>query len=752
MSDPAPHTTPRKAARQLLRRQGFLDPGLLAVPQAFSLPASGVLDGRFELREELGRGAMGVVFRAYDQERECDVAVKVLLHLAESRASRLEREGKLVQALDHPGIVPVHAIGVTPQGPYLAYALVDGARPLANVLPELDRESRVKIVRDVAAALGHAHARGVVHRDVKASNILIDEAGRARVIDFGCGWSVDLDSLTASGTSVGIPRAMAPEQIAGKKAQRSPRTDVWALGVLLYRCLVDRGPFEASSLAALAAAITMGRPTPLRTLDRTVPKGLAAICDRCLERDPDDRYPDAAALCADLDRWLSGPAKTNTGWWAFALISAVVLGVGTLLATAAVTPAKVPSTFKTDAPADVPPTPAPTPPPPPREDPEPVAPRAWVGYLDFVDARGVVQGWAVDKLAPNEPVRVRLDVMFPSGESRFSVEVLADVERKDVELARGILGDHGFRFRLPESLQDGRRYVLQAVVLNPSGGTAERLSSSPQTFSLAADSPDPPGAVEVLRDAPFAQNLGVRTSAWRLSGSKAGSPLMVGPGTQGPKGARRWITDSWALTLGGQDSHASLAINLGSSSQESPKVFELYLEQWIDPARAPLQIVSLESLEARLYARLEYAAWDPKFRSLRDQARFVVGVEARSSDTKDRLWCLFPIYDMRGAKARKEKLEVKPNSEGGQTAVCWIGSAPVQGVSQSWTRCRQDLLAGLRPVLTRCLEEGVLEGTEARYSLGRVRLGWDADAFFAGTVSVADLSITAVKRSSSAGD
>jgi len=267
-------------------------------------PGGPDLAERYALLGELGRGAMGAVYRARERRSGREVALKVLQgRLDAERRERFRREGELAASLRHPGIVAVHSTGAVAGRPYLACELVPDARDLEAALAEGDLGARVALLRDVATAVGHAHARGVVHRDLKPANVLVDRAGRARVTDFGLAWSAGLDSLTKTGALLGTPRYMAPEQLVGERA--GPAADVWALGVMLYEALADAHPFPAETLFALRARVGEP-PEPLRGRDPAVPPALEAVALRCLVPEPGRRYPDAAALAADLDAALAG--------------------------------------------------------------------------------------------------------------------------------------------------------------------------------------------------------------------------------------------------------------------------------------------------------------------------------------------------------------------------------------------------------------------------------------------------------------
>ncbi|MCA8924137.1 MAG: protein kinase, partial [Planctomycetes bacterium] len=215
------------------------------------------------------------------------------------------REGEVTAALDHSGIVRVHGQGVHAGRPYLVYELIEG-EDLERCFDRLDRDALLRITLEVAEALGYAHAQGVVHRDVKPANVLVDRAGRAHVADFGLAHAVGLERLTLSGVMLGTPRYMAPEQAEGKRERYGPPTDVWALGVLLYRVLTGREPFQGETLMLLVAQVTLEAPDDPRRISSGLPRGLVEVCLRALEKDPRRRYADGNAFAADLRRAIDG--------------------------------------------------------------------------------------------------------------------------------------------------------------------------------------------------------------------------------------------------------------------------------------------------------------------------------------------------------------------------------------------------------------------------------------------------------------
>jgi tetratricopeptide (TPR) repeat protein len=266
-----------------------------------------VWDGIYTIEETLGKGAMGVVYRARDRRSGKDVALKVLSsrRLSQKARIRLQREGELTAALRHPGIVGIHSAGEVAGVPYLAYELVPKARTLEDVLGRTSRQRGVVLIRDAAEALGFAHQHGVIHRDVKPANILVDARGKARVADFGLARAEGADALTRSGDLVGTPSYMAPEQLAGKNRQVGAHTDVWALGVILYEHLVGERPFQGETFVQLTAMVWEGSFKAPRQIDPSVPRDLEAICLKCLHNDETKRYPSGTELAEDLSNALA---------------------------------------------------------------------------------------------------------------------------------------------------------------------------------------------------------------------------------------------------------------------------------------------------------------------------------------------------------------------------------------------------------------------------------------------------------------
>ena len=247
----------------------------------------------------LGRGGMGEVYEAEDLRLGRRVALKVLPPGARGDATaraRLEREARAASRLDHPNVGVVHEIGETEDGAlFVAMALYDG-QTLRDVIDEgpLDVGRATNLARQVAEGLRAAHGAGVVHRDVKPSNIVVTTDGTAKVIDFGIATLAGAERLTQTAAVTGSAHYMAPEQARGERADA--RADVWALGVVLYEMLAGRRPFDGAYAQAVLYQAAHEDPPAVRGLRPDTPEAVASVIDRCLKKEPSARYPDAEHL------------------------------------------------------------------------------------------------------------------------------------------------------------------------------------------------------------------------------------------------------------------------------------------------------------------------------------------------------------------------------------------------------------------------------------------------------------------------
>ena len=266
--------------------------------------------GRYELGNVIGRGAFGVVYRAWDTMLNRAVALKRPLAgvlEAPGAVERFLREAQSAANLRHPHIVPVFDSGQVDGEPYLVSALVEG-RNLADEIADRRPGFRLaaEIVAALAEALEHAHQSGVIHRDVKPSNVLIDQTGQVYLTDFGLAKSDGANAtLTIDGQVIGTPAYMAPEQARGEKAIVDVRTDVYGLGVILYELLTGSRPFVGSNQMVLTRIQTEDPKAP-RWLDAAIPPDLETVCMKAMAREPGRRYARAADLAADLRRYLRG--------------------------------------------------------------------------------------------------------------------------------------------------------------------------------------------------------------------------------------------------------------------------------------------------------------------------------------------------------------------------------------------------------------------------------------------------------------
>jgi predicted Ser/Thr protein kinase len=282
---------------------------------------TGIAFGRYRVFEVLGKGGMGVVYRALDTALGRVVALKMIRAGALARpedVERFSREARVTAKLRHPHIVGLYDIDACQGEHYLTMEFVAGGSLSHHRQRLADDPARAAgLVEKVARGVHHAHANGILHRDLKPGNILLDEHDEPRVSDFGLAKVLDAGpELTRSGGHVGTPVYMAPEQVGGRRGDVSPRTDVWALGVLLYELLTGRPPFAGDSGTEVMQQILTGEPIRPRALRRGLSRDLETVVLKCLEKDPARRHASAQALADDLRRFLGGePVLARPASW-----------------------------------------------------------------------------------------------------------------------------------------------------------------------------------------------------------------------------------------------------------------------------------------------------------------------------------------------------------------------------------------------------------------------------------------------------
>jgi tetratricopeptide (TPR) repeat protein/predicted Ser/Thr protein kinase len=328
-----------------LARLGLVDGGplwhlvdeVLAAPS--EAPPPGRRLGRYELIREVGRGGIGTVYKAYDTRLNRVVAVKTIrLDLAEPAelTRSLVREAQMMAGLSHPNIAAVYDAGEIEGTPFLCMEYVEGG-PLGELIrrPGIPPRTLVLLLRRVADALSFAHARGVVHCDLKPGNILVDRDGEPRVIDFGLARVLREKAGTGrAALPEGTPAYMAPEQVRREPGAVGPLVDVYALGVCLYESLTGVRPFEGESMSRIFERILARDFVPPRAVRPQLPQGFEGVCLKAMEADPKRRYAGASELARDLDRVLGGRPPAGRRWAALAAgVSAMVLAAGVFFAT-----------------------------------------------------------------------------------------------------------------------------------------------------------------------------------------------------------------------------------------------------------------------------------------------------------------------------------------------------------------------------------------------------------------------------------
>ncbi len=301
--------------------------------------------GRYEIIEELGRGAMGTVYRAKDPAMDRVVALKTIISVAlESQQGsefreRFYREARAAGALAHPGIVPVFDVGEHEGTPYLVMEYVTG-QTLAEVAKKQGRLSLDRVCaigQNIAEALGHAHQRGVVHRDIKPANILLTSREaygieRPKITDFGVAKLAE-GQTTMTGQMLGTPAFMPPEQFTGSPIDG--RADIFSLGVVLYWLATGEQPFPGESMTAVSYKVVHTEPVPLRKLNPSISAKLESVILKCLAKSPEDRYQTGEELARELGTLRTGDKAATSQRAAAPIVAAGSDPDATIIGTAA---------------------------------------------------------------------------------------------------------------------------------------------------------------------------------------------------------------------------------------------------------------------------------------------------------------------------------------------------------------------------------------------------------------------------------
>ena len=278
-----------------------------------SAPLDVVIPG-YEILGELGRGGMGVVYKARHTKLGRLVALKMILaggHAGESELARFRTEAEAIARLQHPNIIQIHEIGEHEGKPFFSLEYCSGGSlsQKINGTPLQPREA-AQIMETLARAMHAAHTQGIIHRDLKPANVLLLKDGTPKITDFGLAKKLDDVGQTQSGAIMGTPSYMPPEQAAGKTKELGPAADIYALGAMLYELLTGRPPFKAATALDTIMQVVSNEPVPPSQLQSKVPADLETICLKCLHKEPAKRYASAQGMADDLRRFLNGEPIT----------------------------------------------------------------------------------------------------------------------------------------------------------------------------------------------------------------------------------------------------------------------------------------------------------------------------------------------------------------------------------------------------------------------------------------------------------
>src|SRR5438105_7211146 len=300
--------------------------------------------GNYQILEEIGRGGMGVIYRARQRHSRRVVALKRILSChADSRETlmRFRREAQAAANLDHPNVLPIYEVSESEGLPFFSMKFAGGGS-LLEAVPMLRRDPRraVALMAKVARAVQYAHAQGILHRDLKPGNILLDGGGEPLVSDFGLAkWLQPNSDLTRTPSIFGTPGYIAPEQVNGSNGNLTPAADVYGLGAVLFHLLTGRPPFTGEHALKVIQQASEKPAPKLRSVAPALDRDLETICAKCLEQEPQARYRSAGDLAEDLERWLHGhsivarPVSPPVRLWRWSRRNPIVAGMAALLLT-----------------------------------------------------------------------------------------------------------------------------------------------------------------------------------------------------------------------------------------------------------------------------------------------------------------------------------------------------------------------------------------------------------------------------------
>ncbi|MBU2437952.1 MAG: serine/threonine protein kinase, partial [Acidobacteria bacterium] len=272
--------------------------------------------GKYEILEILGKGAMGIVYKAQDPDIDREVAIKTIHFEAayeggeeEEARTRFMREAQAAGKLSHPNIVTIYDVGREERMTYIVMQLIKGISLQGIIASKrvFSTQEVSQLFTQLCDALDYAHKYGIIHRDIKPANILIDDNGRPFILDFGVA-RIGASTMTQTGKTLGTPSYMSPEQVIGKKIDN--RSDIFSLGVVLYELLTGRRPFEAENITTIIYKIINEEPPSLSDVRKDAPAGFADILDRVLAKKPEERYQTGGELVKDLKRLASPSQET----------------------------------------------------------------------------------------------------------------------------------------------------------------------------------------------------------------------------------------------------------------------------------------------------------------------------------------------------------------------------------------------------------------------------------------------------------